>query len=136
MVDYCNEYLGKLGIFQTYSLVYNGSHLQFQIFFKILLSSSLIYLRGHSITTLTTFCSFLTTYLPLLTIVDILATTYLMSTLTLTEVPPIIFSSNMHLILNSILWIGVLNFANISKWHTLLQLKKLNNVFSWYFNPH
>ena len=46
------------------------------------------------------------------------------------------FSSNVHLILNSIWWIGGLNFANILKWHTLLQLKKLNNVFSWYFNPH
>ena len=70
-------------------------------------------LGGHSITTLTTFCTFLNTYLPLLTIVYILATTYLMSTLTLTEVPPIIFNSNMHLILNTILWISVLNFINI-----------------------
>ena len=85
--------------------------------------------RGHSITTLTTFCTFLTTYLSLLTYVDNLGTIYLMSTLTSREVTPIIFSRNTHLILISILWISVLDFVNISKWQTLIISAELNNSF-------
>ena len=111
-------------IIYKFSLCLNPTAKQVPKLFLKDLSNDFNFIGGHSITRLTTFCTSLTTYLPLLTIVDIPATTYLMSTLTLTEVPPIIFNRNIHLISNSILWINVLNFVNISKWHTLIMSTK------------
>ena len=95
--------------------------------------------RGHSITMLTIFCTILTTYLPMLTMVDICATTYLMSTLTLLKVTSVIFSNNKYLILISIcvriLFLilqrfekPVLNLNNIKKIRCPIYLKPFKHT--------